>query len=83
MAGEWGVSTPQATIPTATLPTDQSNLELGELEQLTINNDNDLNYDQITAPKEAFRKTWSAKYTLRSHFDGVRSLGFHPTGDSS
>jgi len=79
LAGEWGVSTPQATIPTATLPTDQSNLELGELEQLTINNDNDLNYDQITAPKEAFRKTWSAKYTLRSHFDGVRSLGFHPT----
>jgi WD40 repeat protein len=34
---------------------------------------------QITAPKEAFRKTWSAKYTLRSHFDGVRALGFHPT----
>ena len=26
---------------------DQSNLELGELEQLTINNDNDLNYDQV------------------------------------
>ena len=25
--------------------------QLGELEQLTINNDNDLNYDQITAPK--------------------------------
>ena len=34
---------------------------------------------QITAPKDAFRKTWSAKYTLRSHFDGVRALGFHPT----
>ena len=34
---------------------------------------------QITTPKEAFRKTWSAKYTLRSHFDGVRALGFHPT----
>jgi hypothetical protein len=34
---------------------------------------------QITAPKESFRKTWSAKYTLRSHFDGVRALGFHPT----
>ena len=29
--------------------------------------------------KEAFRKTWSAKYTLRSHFDGVRSLAFHPS----
>jgi len=57
----------------------RNNLELGELEQLTISNDNDLNYDQLTAPKEAFRKTWSAKYTLRSHFDGIRSLAFHPT----
>jgi len=60
-------------------PAEQANLELGELEQLTINNDNDLNYDQLNASKEAFRKTWSAKYTLRSHFDGIRSLGFHPT----
>jgi hypothetical protein len=31
-----------------------SSLELGELEQLTINNDNDLNYDQITAPNVYF-----------------------------
>ena len=30
---------------------EQGNLELGELEQLTINNDNDVNYDQLTAPK--------------------------------
>jgi len=76
--GDWGgggVSGGPAVVP----PADQGNLELGELEQLTINNDNDLNYDQITAPKEAFRKTWSAKYTLRSHFDGIRSLAFHPT----
>lgn len=28
--------------------------------------------------KENFRKTWTAKYTLRSHFDGVRALCFHP-----
>jgi len=56
-----------------------SNLELGELGQLTITNDNESSYDQITAPKDAFRKTWSAKYTLRSHFDGVRALGFHPS----
>jgi len=55
------------------------NLELGELGQLTITNDNESSYDQISTPKEAFRKTWSAKYTLRSHFDGVRALGFHPT----
>jgi len=71
--GEWGLEKQAQVLP------EQGNLELGDLEQLTINNDNDLNYDQITAPKEAFRKTWSAKYTLRSHFDGVRSLGFHPT----
>ena len=74
-AGEWGVGT---TPPGG--GADQGNLELGELEQLTISNDNDLNYDQMTTSKEAFRKTWSAKYTLRSHFDGVRALGFHPTG---
>lgn len=53
------------------------NLELGELGQLTITNDNESSYD--VSLKEAFRKTWSAKYTLRSHFDGVRALGFHPT----
>lgn len=29
--------------------------------------------------KTASRKTWNAKYTLRSHFDGVRALAFHPT----
>lgn len=29
--------------------------------------------------KTATRKTWNAKYTLRSHFDGVRALAFHPT----
>ena len=32
----------------------------------------------ISSTKEAFRKTWNAKYTLRSHFDGVRALAFHP-----
>lgn len=82
--GEWGVareggSTGVVAGTTGAQAVEQSNLELGELEQLTINNDNDLNYDQMTTPKEAFRKTWSAKYTLRSHFDGVRSLGFHPS----
>ncbi len=33
---------------------------------------------QVTANKESFRKTWNPKYTLRSHFDGVRTLAFHP-----
>lgn len=31
------------------------------------------------APREIFRKTWNAKNILRSHFDCVRSLVFHPT----
>ena len=72
--GEWGVGRSEG----GQAQPEQSQLELGELEQLTITNDNDLNYDQMTS-KEAFRKTWSAKYTLRSHFDGVRSLAFHPS----
>lgn len=33
---------------------------------------------QLPASKDAFRKTWNPKYTLRSHFDGVRALAFHP-----
>ncbi|XP_033734477.1 striatin-like isoform X3 [Pecten maximus] len=54
-------------------------LGLGELASLTVSNDADpLSYDNISAPKEVFRKTWNAKYTLRSHFDGVRALAFHP-----
>ncbi|ESO96474.1 hypothetical protein LOTGIDRAFT_231798 [Lottia gigantea] len=53
-------------------------LGLGELAGLTVTNEADpLSYD-IAAPKEVFRKTWNAKYTLRSHFDGVRALAFHP-----
>ncbi|XP_018572734.1 striatin-3 [Anoplophora glabripennis] len=55
-----------------------STLGLGELAQLTVNNDAENTYD-IASSKEAFRKTWNARYTLRSHFDGVRALAFHPT----
>lgn len=34
---------------------------------------------QLPSNKESsFRKTWTPKYTLRSHFDGVRALAFHP-----
>merc|ERR1740137_216576 len=51
---------------------------LGELAQLTVTNEADATYD-ISSTKENFRKTWTAKYTLRSHFDGVRALCFHPT----
>ncbi|XP_071159598.1 striatin-3-like isoform X7 [Mytilus edulis] len=55
-------------------------LELGELAGITPQDEFDPvnnNYDNLS-PKEPFRKTWNAKYTLRSHFDGVRALAFHP-----
>uniref|UniRef100_A0AAY4A6P5 Striatin N-terminal domain-containing protein n=1 Tax=Denticeps clupeoides TaxID=299321 RepID=A0AAY4A6P5_9TELE len=53
-------------------------LGLGDLADLTVANDEaDYSYD-LPANKDAFRKTWNPKYTLRSHFDGVRALAFHP-----
>ncbi|KAG7306007.1 hypothetical protein JYU34_008577 [Plutella xylostella] len=52
-------------------------LALGELAALSVSNEPEA-YD-AAASKETFRKTWNAKYTLRSHFDGVRALAFHPT----
>ncbi|KAL0881018.1 hypothetical protein ABMA27_002160 [Loxostege sticticalis] len=57
---------------------DEEPLALGELAQLTVSNEPEA-YDVASANKESFRKTWNAKYTLRSHFDGVRALAFHPT----
>ena len=45
--GEWGVAREAGGAGPAPAQPEQSNLELGELEQLTINNDNDLNYDQV------------------------------------
>uniref|UniRef100_A0AAQ4PSX8 Striatin n=1 Tax=Gasterosteus aculeatus aculeatus TaxID=481459 RepID=A0AAQ4PSX8_GASAC len=33
---------------------------------------------QITNNTDALRKTWNPKFTLRSHFDSVRGLAFHP-----
>ncbi|KAG8449609.1 hypothetical protein GDO86_016305 [Hymenochirus boettgeri] len=55
----------------------ESVLGLGDLADLTVTNDADYSYD-LPSNKDAFRKTWNPKYTLRSHFDGVRSLAFHP-----
>ncbi|XP_071359211.1 striatin isoform X2 [Trachinotus anak] len=53
-------------------------LGLGELAGLTVANEADnLAYD-IANNKDALRKTWNPKFTLRSHFDSVRSLAFHP-----
>ncbi|XP_062325268.1 striatin-3 isoform X1 [Osmerus eperlanus] len=56
----------------------ESVLGLGDLADLTVSNDEaDYSYD-LPANKDSFRKTWNPKYTLRSHFDGVRALAFHP-----
>ncbi|XP_056135683.1 striatin [Lampris incognitus] len=55
-----------------------SELGLGELASLTVANEADsLGYD-ISNNKDTLRKTWNPKFTLRSHFDSVRSLTFHP-----
>lgn len=32
---------------------------------------------QLSDSKDAFKKTWNPKFTLRSHYDGIRSLAFH------
>ncbi|XP_069807308.1 striatin-3 isoform X4 [Dendropsophus ebraccatus] len=55
----------------------ESVLGLGDLADLTVTNESDYGYD-MPSNKDAFRKTWNHKYTLRSHFDGVRALAFHP-----
>ncbi|XP_069625252.1 striatin isoform X3 [Ranitomeya imitator] len=57
----------------------ENELGLGELAGLTVANEADsLTYD-IANNKDALRKTWNPKFTLRSHFDGIRGLAFHPT----
>nr|XP_033795016.1 striatin isoform X8 [Geotrypetes seraphini] len=56
----------------------ENELGLGELAGLTVANEADsLTYD-IANNKDALRKTWNPKFTLRSHFDGIRGLTFHP-----
>ncbi|CAG9578928.1 unnamed protein product [Danaus chrysippus] len=67
-----------ATSATVAREGDGKPLALGELAQLTVSNESE-GYDVASASKESFRKTWNAKYSLRSHFDGVRALAFHPT----
>uniref|UniRef100_A0A8C9T9F6 Striatin n=1 Tax=Scleropages formosus TaxID=113540 RepID=A0A8C9T9F6_SCLFO len=53
-------------------------LGLGELAGLTVANEADaLTYDMANN-KDALRKTWNPKFTLRSHFDAIRGLAFHP-----
>ncbi|XP_055763093.1 striatin-like isoform X2 [Salvelinus fontinalis] len=56
----------------------ESELGLGELAGLTVANEADsLAYD-VTNSQDALRKTWNPKFTLRSHFDSIRGLAFHP-----
>ncbi|XP_029480846.1 striatin-like [Oncorhynchus nerka] len=56
----------------------ESELGLGELAGLTVANEADsLTYD-VTSSQDALRKTWNPKFTLRSHFDSIRGLAFHP-----
>ncbi|XP_072557445.1 striatin-4 isoform X2 [Paramormyrops kingsleyae] len=51
-------------------------MNLGELADLTVANDNDLTIDDC---REEFKKTWNPRFTLRSHFDAIRALTFHPS----
>ncbi|XP_005720932.1 striatin-4 isoform X2 [Pundamilia nyererei] len=51
-------------------------MNLGELADLTVANDNDLSMDDN---REEFKKTWNPRFTLRSHFDAIRALTFHPS----
>ncbi|KAM6228752.1 LOW QUALITY PROTEIN: striatin-4 [Spheniscus humboldti] len=44
---------------------------------LTVTNDNELSCD-LPEGRDALKKTWSPKFTLRSHYDAVRGLAFHP-----
>ncbi|XP_040206794.1 striatin isoform X1 [Rana temporaria] len=56
----------------------ENELGLGELAGLTVANEADsMTYD-VANSKDALRKTWNPKFTLRSHFDGIRGLAFHP-----
>ncbi|KAJ8002223.1 hypothetical protein DPEC_G00177660 [Dallia pectoralis] len=56
----------------------ESELGLGELAGLTVANEADnLAYD-VTNSQDTLRKTWNPKFTLRSHFDSIRGLAFHP-----
>ncbi|XP_056138978.1 striatin-4 [Lampris incognitus] len=53
-------------------------MNLGELADLTVANDNDLSMDMQDS-REEFKKTWNPRFTLRSHFDAIRALTFHPS----
>uniref|UniRef100_A0A8B9VWJ8 Striatin 4 n=1 Tax=Anas zonorhyncha TaxID=75864 RepID=A0A8B9VWJ8_9AVES len=52
-------------------------VSLGDLADLTVTNDNELSCD-LSEGRDALKKTWNPKFTLRSHYDAVRGLAFHP-----
>ncbi|KAJ3609916.1 hypothetical protein NHX12_022010, partial [Muraenolepis orangiensis] len=56
----------------------ESELGLGELAGLTVANEADILAYDIGNNKDTLRKTWNPKFTLRSHFDAIRGLAFHP-----
>jgi striatin 1/3/4 len=56
----------------------EPSLGLGELADLSVTNEIDSTTYDNTGPCDMQRKTWTAKYTLRSHFDGIRAVVFHP-----
>lgn len=51
-------------------------INLGELADLTVANDFTGDHQDS---QEEFKKTWSPRFTLRSHFDAIRALSFHPS----
>ena len=51
-------------------------MSLGDLADLTVTNDNDRSCD-LSDSKDAFKKTWNPRFTVRSQYDGIRSLAFH------
>uniref|UniRef100_A0AAY4ENL1 Striatin N-terminal domain-containing protein n=1 Tax=Denticeps clupeoides TaxID=299321 RepID=A0AAY4ENL1_9TELE len=55
----------------------ESVLGLGELAGLTVANEAESMAYDISGNKD-LRKTWNPKFTLRSHFDSIRGLAFHP-----
>uniref|UniRef100_A0A3Q4HVB0 Striatin, calmodulin binding protein n=1 Tax=Neolamprologus brichardi TaxID=32507 RepID=A0A3Q4HVB0_NEOBR len=62
--------------PAVTPPSRSSVPRLNEHEVGQLNET--VSLPQIANNKDALRKTWNPKFTLRSHFDSVRSLAFHP-----
>uniref|UniRef100_A0AAV2LK14 Striatin n=1 Tax=Knipowitschia caucasica TaxID=637954 RepID=A0AAV2LK14_KNICA len=55
-------------------------LGLGELAGITVSNECEASeYEVPVSSVDSVRRTWSQKFSLRSHLDSVRSVVFHPT----